>query len=171
MKRILTAVATLLLCVSTTNAQDESTEPGSWEIYPESQLYNQFSTHREAEQHYYHCELNNFQLNQELGKYIGPVGDCQVSESWGGGDLWKPVSDNTGNPVVLTAADTRNARCEIITPTETLPCRFRTIANGNRAHWDVFRRCGNLDSPLIFRLEIDGVGHCWEVGDPCQRHE
>ena len=105
----------------------------------------------------------------------GPV--CDVIENWSGGNLYKPRSDNTGNPVFLIGDEFGSRlQCEVFNGlgNKILDCKFRTCCpNGGRAHFDVPRRCSSLrsDAPILIRVIRNGVHHCWDVNDPCDRLE
>ena len=90
-----------------------------------------------------------------------------------GGSLWKPFSDNTGNPVILLDRSfDQPAQCDILFNDGTFqaPCFFRTCCpNSNRAHWDVRQSCTSLVQNSIFRLTKNGVRTCWVVTEPCSR--
>jgi len=108
--------------------------------------------------------------------------DCDVVRDFfdgGGGDLWKPISESTGNPVILLPA-------EYWTNTESLQVfgadgsflvdgTFRTCCpNDNRAHFDVPRRASDLaqNRPITVRFNLrDGTKECREVEDPRDRND
>jgi len=97
-----------------------------------------------------------------------------------GGALWKPESDNTGNPVILYPSElTGNlfqGSCEVFDNTlrKFLNCPFRTVANGGREHYDVPRRASRLDgrAPLLVRIRYkDGTFDCRTVPIPSERFD
>jgi len=89
-----------------------------------------------------------------------------------GGKLWKPISDNTGNPVFLLPAEyARKSGCYVEASNGGLIafCSFRTIANGNRAHFDVPMSAENLANYKPIKVWLGG--ECWHVEDPTLRYD
>lgn len=70
--------------------------PGGFEIYEGSGICNQFPSHVSAEQNYYHCSLNNFQLyleNQSLKLELEKKNIPNFADGANRGNLWKPEAD------------------------------------------------------------------------------
>jgi len=94
------------------------------------------------------------------------------------GALWKPISDNTGNPVILMPASywTTTDAIEVYGSNgqKLLDGRRRTCCpNGGRAHFDIPRFCADLQpSPLtvVFKLS-GGINECRSVPSPCTRFD
>jgi len=117
-------------------------------------------------------EIHLWRTGQLVYEPPNPEVQCDVMESWSGGDLWKPISDNTGAPVVLIGDEFAGRSCEVHSDLGEHPCRFRTCCpNGGRAHFDVLQSCNSFGGPVIFRVVLNGVSHCWNVPDACQRYD
>jgi hypothetical protein len=112
----------------------------------------------------------------------GGGGSCDVNTDFsdgGGNALWKPVSDNTGNPVFLLPAEYWDTiqEIEILSASGDLVVEGRPrncCPNGNRAHYDVPRRASSLMpyAPITVRLTLsDGTTECREVPVPTQRYD
>jgi hypothetical protein len=70
--------------------------PSGFEIYEGSGICNQFPTHVSAEQNYYHCSLNNFQLyleNADLKRQLEARNIPDFKDGANKGNLWKPEAD------------------------------------------------------------------------------
>ena len=70
--------------------------PDGFEIYEGSGICNQFPTHVSAEQNYYHCSLNNFQLyleNADLKRQLEARNITDFKDGANKGNLWKPEAD------------------------------------------------------------------------------
>lgn len=70
--------------------------PDGFEIYEGSGICNQFPTHVSAEQNYYHCSLNNFQLwleNADLKRQLEVRNIPDFRDGANKGNLWKPEAD------------------------------------------------------------------------------
>lgn len=91
-----------------------------------------------------------------------------------GGALWKPVSESTGHPVALMP----NRYCETKVSAwfdgrKLETARLRTCsANGNRAHHDFSKRCGDYPSNIIIQYKFsNGETDCRTVRDACKRYD
>jgi len=70
--------------------------PDGFEIYEGSGICNQFPSHVSAEQNYYHCSLNNYQLwleNADLKRQLQVRDIPDFKDGAGKGRLWKPEAD------------------------------------------------------------------------------
>jgi len=89
------------------------------------------------------------------------------------GNLWKPVSEARGNPVVLVGSQHLDStNCGLHGPNaEFVFCTFRNTngANGGRAHFDLPLTCENLWPDSTFRIVKNGISTCWNVPDTCER--
>lgn len=169
----------LLLLCGNTYAQDSKFEPGTFESYSDSGLYNIFYTHRECEQNFYHCSLNNFQLWMELGqcKPSTPTLECSdFQDGAGSGLLWKPVSENTGNPVILFPGEwweeieeiqIQNSAGETLTKAKPRTC----CPNGGRAHYDLTVRASSLPKNIVVLVKFSDGERCFNVADPEKRYD
>ena len=97
----------------------------------------------------------------------------------GGGALWKPVSESTGNPVILLPASywTSTQSIEVFGADGQFIVNgtFRTCCpNDNRAHFDIPRRASQLaaNDPIIVRFNLkNGTKECRVVEDATQRND
>lgn len=74
----------------------EPTCPNGVEIYEGSGICNQFPSHVSAEQNYYHCSLNNYQLyleNADLKRQLDLMNVPNFADGANRGRLWKPEAD------------------------------------------------------------------------------
>jgi len=120
---------------------------------------------------------------QELASGDDDIPGCvEVSDfvDGAGGALWKPVSDNTGNPVILypkeLTGQLNRSSCEIFASNgdRLLGCPYRTTANGGREHYDVEFPASVLvaEAPLVVRiLRTDGLFDCRRVDIPTRRYD
>lgn len=149
---------------------------------------------------YYECIIQNERLNWQASvDYIDylegevealrnppvaptPAGpDCDRTVKWGGGHLWKPVSENTGRPVILFAKDWCGDIAEVrITDAvgagvaSAKPRHGHGVCNknGNREHWDVSDRASSLPAPSVLVAELfTGERLCFPLPDPTRRYE
>jgi len=140
---------------------------------------------------YVELENGDQRISNTYGHYIACINHraaqeqkarCNINTDFRDGPngaLWKPVSDNTGNPVILypasyTGGPAAPSSVEILdsafNPVTT--STFRTVANGNRLHWNVNDRCEALPANLIVRAtRADGITECRTVPDPCTRED
>lgn len=113
---------------------------------------------------------------------VVPEGCTNVSDfvDGSGGALWKPVSDNTRNPVILYPSSLTGrlvrSSCVVygVDGGRVVRCPYRTVANGGREHYDVPRRASSLveDSPITVVIERDdGELDCRRVNDPTRRDD
>lgn len=108
--------------------------------------------------------------------------DCSVERDFfdgGGGDLWKPVSESTGDPVILLPAeywettesiDVFGSQGEFIVNGTRRTC----CPNDNRAHFDVPVSANELapSRPITVRFNLrDGTRECRIVQDPRDRND
>lgn len=115
----------------------------------------------------------------------GP-GGCNVTTDFqdgtGGGALWKPVSDNTRNPVFLlpsrywsgssgvNAIEVLGNAGQLLTNGSRRTC----CPNGGRAHFDVPQRASTLNAsaPITIRMTLnDGSTECRVVPVPTSRYD
>ncbi len=97
----------------------------------------------------------------------------------GGGRLWKPESDNTGNPVILMPRSywTRVTGIEVLNRdgVKILSGRNRVCCpNGNRAHYDIPERAHVLDAQAPITIKFlfnDGSNECLAVPTPSRRYD
>lgn len=108
---------------------------------------------------------------------------CTKQASWSGGALWKPTSENTGNPVILLP----KSGCGNITRVELLRPDGEKIANaktridgkirecgpnGGRPHYDTTAKASSYPANLIVRTVFDsGSTECRTVPNPSQRYD
>jgi len=97
----------------------------------------------------------------------------------GGGALWKPVSESTGRPVILLAAEYWTATDSI----QVFGNSGDVLANGtfrsccpndNRAHFDIPETANDLarDRPIVVRFNLkSGRKECRVVEDPRDRND
>lgn len=178
MARTLFAACLLyLLRVSFAHAQP-------FEVWPGSGIPSRFGSHQVCEQHFFHCELHNYQLGHRLGFVQADLEQCLAGEppvgncgGWGdGGSLWKPDSESRpGFPVFLLASDYCQDGLSLVsdvrilsktTGTQVAGARFRTCSkNGNRNHQDVTVRTSELArlGPLLVIYRFMGQTECREV--------
>jgi hypothetical protein len=136
-----------------------------------------FESHDVCELHYYHCNLNNYQLWMANSTCITP--DCKnfpeaTCKPFADGPekrLWKPVSENTGKPVVLLPANywTEADKLEIVLENgNVVPMRKRNCCpNGNRAHYDV---PNSLVGPIKMKIQFKNCKkECFVISDPSKR--
>ena len=173
--------------------------PGTFTIYEgeDPELFgNTFSTHREGEQNFYHCELNNVQLAQavaamcpvvceqpKISEFIDAVCGCEREvipdcKPFSGDELWKGRSESSGcrNPVILMPQPFHDADIKVYgqdSNQEVATVGRETIANGNRWHWFLEQSCDSLRGKggidVFFSLQ-DGSTQCRSFeGDPCSR--
>lgn len=104
---------------------------------------------------------------------------CDSIGEWNGGRLWKPVSESTGDPVILfpgiywTTTDSINLFSADGENIQNLT-RRTCCPNGGRAHYNANTRCDRLrpSAPLTLRFNrTDGSQECYSVPDPCRRYE
>lgn len=163
----------------------------SFEIWPGSGLNNEFETHQECEQHAYSRALFNFQLWNEYQRVVNilngildvnpETGSCG---GWGGGALYKPESESTGQIVFLLPRSYCDGTRSLIsnvrviskaTGQEVASTRLRHCGqhNGNRLHMNVLAKAEDLRavSPLQVLYDFNGVTECREVPDSTQRYD
>lgn len=155
-----------------------------FEIYPDSQLCSKFGSHVEAEQNYYHCSLNNYQLalrNGELeGKcgYGAPVGKPCDDKGWGSGNVWKASSDTRPNQgaIILesrycdgkggSAISDFSIEDELGNKVASDYFDICNKANGGRLHQRFSPEGKKLAGPVYVRYNHNGVRECRRVGNP-----
>ncbi len=110
---------------------------------------------------------------------------CDVTTDFsdgGGGALWKPVSDNTRQPVFLLPAEYWDSADKGVNDIDVLDANGNVIANGsrrtccpngNRAHFDVRTSCQSLGpAPITIRMSLNGgTTECRTVPNPCSRFD
>ena len=97
----------------------------------------------------------------------------------GGGALWKPVSESTGEPVILLDAEywTATDSIQVFGNSGRLLANgsFRTCCpNDNRAHFDISESANELavDKPIVVRFNLkNGREECRVVEDPRDRND
>ncbi len=88
------------------------------------------------------------------------------------GFLWKPVSDTTGNLVVVLPKEFRIKKLRIIKNNQTLEdLSYASIANGNRQHWRSYKRASSFEENITVTGAKGGVNYCWFITDPNQRFD
>lgn len=118
-------------------------------------------------------------LRQRIDELENPPPRELDPNDGGGGFLWKPVSDNTGKPVILfPASDTGRldrGSCEIVEPTtlsKLYSCPFRTVANGDREHYNVPVLAAELPQSIaVLIAEKSGLRTIREISNPTQRYD
>lgn len=119
------------------------------------------------------------------GESSGDILECNKKTNFkdgNGGALWKPVSDNSGNPVILLPASywTRIKKIEIFGIDGGVVKKIldgkkrRCCPNGNRAHYDVPMRASKLAryKPITVRFTMNGgYKECRDVPDPRRRYD
>ena len=196
MKKYFLAIALVLVSCLPVAAQECVTPPGSFRVDGNYENLNQFSTHPEAELHYFHCALHNYQLQDALNDCIGvlpptvppttPDGyGCTKIETFNDGDggmVWKPVAEankiKKEAPVFLLKKDEANRvskEAVILSAagSQVAKAKLRGLTNGNRPTYDVSELAKTLDphSPLIVRYERDGAIICRSVDKASDRED
>ncbi|MCB0325236.1 MAG: hypothetical protein KDD69_16750, partial [Bdellovibrionales bacterium] len=99
------------------------------------------------------------------------------------GALWKPVSENTGNPVFLLPSEYWSSADKGVQGIEVLDSAGNVVVNGTRrnccpnggrAHFDVPRRASSLNAlaPITIRLRLNGgTTECRNVPTPTTRYD
>lgn len=96
------------------------------------------------------------------------------------GALWKPFSDVTDQPVILYPASLtgkiKRDSCWLLDKDaiRITNCPYRTVANGGREHYNVFRDTASLTplAPIYVRVELkDGSFDCRVVPQPEERQD
>lgn len=83
--------------------------------------------------------------------------------------LWKPVSETTGNLVVLTPASLSVISVQVGDETSAGP---GTRANGNRQHWRFSQPGGGFDeTATVIATLTDGTTQTWEIPKTSERTE
>ena len=83
--------------------------------------------------------------------------------------LWKPVSEFTGNFVVLTPASLSVISVQVGDETSAGP---GTRANGNRQHWRFSQPGGGFDeTATVIATLTDGTTQTWEIPKTSERTE
>lgn len=192
MKAILFFIGSVIIWSGVAHAQDQISEIGSFDIYFNSGLKNEFVSHRQCEQHARERALYNYQLFLEYQRVVGILNEILDNDpdagncgGWGGGALWKPIRDGGGNPVFLLPASycdgsggslisnvriVSKATGESVTSTAFRHCNRR---NGGRLHWDVNTLASKLaeNGPIRVLYDFNGVEECREVPDANQRYD
>jgi hypothetical protein len=154
-----------------------------FEIYPDSQICNKFSSHVEAEQNYYHCALNNYQLalrNGELEAKCGygvPVGKPCDDKGWGGPNVWKAKSEGRSGGVVIldrkycdgnggALISDLSIENEVGMSVASVKFRQCDAANAGRYHLDFNPEGKKLTGPVYVRYNYNGVSECRKVNNP-----
>lgn len=127
---------------------------GSYEFWPGG--LNKFLTHQEAEQNFEACKTFAFQQFDRAERARKLL--CNLSTDFAEiRALWKPVSENTGRPVMLFPGgiSTQNtfAKLEIFdaifNPVANITYReTHAGANGGRTHYDVSETADDLNARL-----------------------
>lgn len=140
------------------------------EVYPG--VPYSFALHQLCEEHYYHAKLSVFQAYQELGYVQDALDECigKVPElpgcepaSFGGGNVWKPESENNGRVVVVLKSSYCDGQKSKITSFKVLDSqgneaataklRHCGVANGGRAHYDLSKAASDLPNNLTLQVE------------------
>lgn len=142
-----------------------------------------FGSQTECEQHYYHCELNNYQINQALGmcaEAMPPLPECDQAK-FGNGQVWKPVSESTGRVVVVLSKSYCDGTTSRITSFEVLDSqgneaasaklRYCGQANGGRAHYDLSKKASDLPDNLTLVVETGSSCDLFSVPNPESRYD
>ena len=158
--------------------------PNGFEIYPDSGLCSKFGGHVEAEQNYYHCSLNNYQLalrNGELEAKCGyGVPSAKVCIDQGsikdgqGGYLWKPEGDPkarcAGGTTILLAKDQTATEIELLDANQNVifkPSYFGKLADGRPRFCAEGRPGSSFSGPLLVKYGEN----CKTVTNPANRED
>lgn len=163
--------------------RDQAICDAGFEIYPDSQICNKYASHVEAEQNYYHCSLNNYQLalrNGELEAKCGygvPMGKPCDDKGWGGSNIWKAKSEGrSGGVIVLDrkycdgkgGALISELSIENEVGLSVASTKFRQCdsKNAGRYHLDFDPEGKKLTGPVYIRYNYNGVSECRKVENP-----
>jgi hypothetical protein len=98
------------------------------------------------------------------------AGIPRPNSSWGGGNLWKPISDSRGGvPVVLTAKGIPRGRLSLFGPKEIpVQVEYRGLTNGDRQTYFILdKKAEQLQKNLVVQIGE----RVWVVEDPTVRYE
>lgn len=169
-------------------ARDQVMCGSGFEIYPDSQICNKFGSHVEAEQNYYHCSLNNYQLalrNGELEAKCGhgapSASTCVDQGSIGSGNgLWKPEADpkakcKGGTTILLDQKYEAVTQIQILDSNKEFvlePAYFGKLSDG-RPRFCAEGRPGSSfnPGPIYIKYNSNGINECRSVRDPSKREE
>lgn len=159
----------------------------AFEIYPDSNLFSQFSDHLTCEQHYYHCQLENSILKAEVIKLNNIIASMKRSScddlGWGNGNVYKPTSDGyKGQGVIVMEARYCNGqggpsvsdfRMEDSLGNEVANPYFRECNGDNqgRLHVGFSPEGKNISGPVFVRYNYKGVEECRKVSNPTNRED
>lgn len=164
----------------------KSSARSAFEIYPDSNLFSQFSDHLTCEQHYYHCQLENGILKAEvikLNNIIAGLGKSCNDLGWGNGNVYKPTSDGyKGQGVIVMEArycngqggpSVSNFRMEDASGKSVTNPYFRECDGDNQGRLHVgFKPEGkNISGPMFVRYTYNGVEECRRVSNPANRED
>ena len=171
------------------HSQECISEPGSLELYPESELFNQHSTHIEAEQFLYHSELNTFQLYDIFGQvapivcaadkvsdFVDAVFGCDRTVECTpvqGNELWKPKAESNIGAVILVSDSLQNVPVSVTDSSgKEVTTQIRQVCcpNGGREH-RFFNKTGESlkeFAPIFIRFSEK---RCIRIDDPSIRND
>lgn len=159
-----------------------------FELYSDSMLCNQFGSHQEAEQHYYHCSLNNYQLALRNGELEAKCGYGAPSASVcmdagkvaDGGGLWKPVADpkarcKNGTTILLDKKYDGVDAMQILDNNKQFimdATYYGKLADGRPRFCAEGRPGSSFGSgPIYTKYNSNGISECRLVSNPANRED
>lgn len=195
MKAILLFIGSVFIWSGSAYGQDDISEVGSFDIYFDSGLKNEFVSHRQCEQHARERALFNYQLFLEYQRILGilneiidqdpDAGTCGNFNDGREGFLYKPIRDGGGTPVILLPRDGYCDGSESLISNQRIvskatgevvsSVRFRHCnrANAGRNHQDVAKLAPEIAEagPVKFVFEKGGVEECYLIPDATKRYD
>jgi hypothetical protein len=163
-----------------------SSARSAFEIYPNSNLFSQWSSNKEAcgtcEINFYHCAEENGILKAEVIKLNNIIANSPKpcdNLGWGGPNVWKAKSDHRPGGVIVLDADycdgsggslISNLRIEDFNGKDLGNTSYRMCNgdNGGRYHLDFQPEGKAFKGPLFVRYDFQGVEECRIVANPSQ---
>jgi hypothetical protein len=169
-------------------ARDQATCGTGFEIYPDSGICSKFGGHVEAEQNYYHCSLNNYQLALRNGELEAKCGYGAPSASVcmdvgavkDGGGLWKPTADpkarcSGGTTILLDKKYDGVDAMQILDSNKQFimdASYYGKLADGRPRFCAEGRPGSSFGSgPIYTKYNSNGVSECRSVSNPSNRED
>lgn len=156
-----------------------------FEIYPNTGICNEFATHQETEQHYYHSKLSVYQLslrNQELEAKCGygaPTAKVCIDQGsikdGSGGFLWKAEADpkarcKGGTTILLSKDQVSITEIELLDANQNpilKPVYYGLLADGRPRFCAEGRPGSSFSGPLLVKYGQN----CKTVSNPANRED
>jgi hypothetical protein len=152
--------------------------PDGFEIYEGSGICSQFPSHVSAEQNYYHCGLNNYQLwlaNADLKRQLAVRNIPNFADGANRGRLWKPEADPTarckGGTTILLESGNPATTIDILDSNLIkikTPSNFGKLDDGRPRFCAEGMAGASFGSGPIF---IQAGGQLYRVNNPANRED